>query len=119
MGATHTETVTDIVKAMIQSGKIPAADKKMSELDAARSILKRAIYLVKYGIKVYKDPELDELVDHALLKEFKEKEAKRRKAENGKNSQPKEERPAQRAKNVQVVRSMKDVSLQQQKVQKL
>ncbi len=66
MGATHKETVTELVKAMIQSGHVKAeANSKYP----ARDVLKKSILLVEYGVQYYRDPETIKLITDAYAKE--------------------------------------------------
>lgn len=82
MGATHKETATELVKAMIQANKVPPAKKNMEAIAAARSILKRSVYLVKYGMRLFQNGEIDEAVQRALTSEWRETQRKKKQNES-------------------------------------
>ncbi len=66
MGATHKETVTELVKGMIQANHIKADS---GSKHPARDVLKKAIMLVEYGVRVYRDPETIKFVEDGFNKE--------------------------------------------------
>jgi hypothetical protein len=70
MGATHKETVTELVKGMIQANHIKADP---GSKHPARDVLKKAILLVEYGVQYYRDPKNTEQVKRAMQKESTEK----------------------------------------------
>lgn len=77
MGATHKETVTELVKTMISAGIIkPQGEVK----DTEKYILKKSIYLIEYGVKIFKDPKTQEIVEAVIEAENKKKG--RNKADN-------------------------------------
>lgn len=66
MGATHKETVTELVKAILRTNHLrPTPGSK----HPARDILRKAIMLVEYGVRVYRDPETIRLVEEGFKKE--------------------------------------------------
>lgn len=66
MGATHKETVTELVKAIVHTKHLrPTPGSKHPAAD----ILRKAILLVEYGVRVYRDPETMKLVEDGFNKE--------------------------------------------------
>lgn len=70
MGATHKETVTELVKTMISAGIIKPKDNIK---DFEKYILKKSIYLVEYGVRIFRDPKTQEIVDSVIIAETKKK----------------------------------------------
>lgn len=114
MGATHKETATELVKAMIQSGQVPPAKKNMDQIAAARSILKRSIYLVKYGIRLFENGDIDEAVQQALTSEWREQEKKKKKQESF-DGQGKVSLKPQQKNSPRVVKDFKHIEQGQKK----